>query len=340
MSKVNLKLVAEKAGVSLATASRVLSGSDYPVKQGLRERVLQVAEELDYVPNANARGLLRGRSSTVGVIVDDIGDPYSSRLVRGIHEVADDASYMVTAMNTNQDPEVELEAIRRLRSQRVDIIIVSTSRIGSQAHVERLDKSLEGFINSGNSVVLISRQDISGELRASRILYDNVAAASQLATHLHELGHTEIVAVTDDQQLYAASERVKRLREFFPGLLVVETEPSRDGGYAAAGKLVAGNLDATAIVCTTDQLAFGVLARLRDASISVPGQVSVTGFNDIDFANETVPALTTVHVPSVEMGRRAMEVGLASLLNEDEIRTIEVDATLRVRGSTGPVPKA
>ncbi|SDL12033.1 LacI family DNA-binding transcriptional regulator [Tessaracoccus oleiagri] len=336
MSAVNLKQIAEQAGVSLATASRVLSGSDYPVKEELRQRVLQVASELDYVPNANARGLLRGRSSTVGVLVGDVSDPFFSGMVGGIHEVAGKAGYMVTVVNTFREPETELDTLRRLRAQRVDIMIVAGSGLDDEAYTTGLERSLGAFMKSGNAAVLIGHHEVSDELPACHVRFDNRAAAREVAEHLHGLGHRRIALITGDPRLLSTRDRCAGFRDVFGDDLVCqETEPTRDGGYEAAARILDEHPDVTAIAATADQMALGALVQLRERGIAVPGKISVAGFNDIEVSKDLVPSLTSAHVPLDEMGRRAMELGLKAL--EGEVAHFEVQPQLAIRESTGPV---
>lgn len=336
MAAVNLKMIAEKAGVSLATASRVLSGSDYPVKDDLRERVLEVADELDYVPNANARGLLRGRSQTVGVLVGDVSDPFFSGMIGGIHDVAGKAGYMVTTVNTYREPGQELDTVRRLRAQRVDILILAASGLVDQIHTEAMHRSLSSFVEGGNSAVLIGHHDIDDDLPVSRVDFDNELAASQVAEHLHGLGHRRVALVTGDPRLWSTGDRIEGFKAVFGrDLIVVEAEPTRDGGLRACLQILDDHPGVTAIAATADQMAFGVLAALRERGIAVPGEISVTGFNDIAFAVDTVPALTSAHLPLREMGRTAMELGIRGL--ESAPARVETRPQLVVRGSTGPV---
>src|SRR5690606_35006613 len=128
----------------------------------------KVEAQLDYVPNANARVLLRGRSSTVGVLVGDVSDPFFSGMVGGVYEVADDAGYMVTVVNTFREPGKELDTLRRLREQRVDILIVAGSGLDDDAFTTGMEKSLGAFVKGGNAAVLIGHHGVSDDLNASR----------------------------------------------------------------------------------------------------------------------------------------------------------------------------
>lgn len=336
MGSVNLKTIAEQAGVSLATASRVLSGSDYPVKDELRERVERVAAELDYVPNANARGLLQGRSQTVGVLVGDVSDPFFSTMIGGIHEVAAKAGYMVTIVNTYRDPSNELDVLRRLRAQRVDVMIVAASGLDDPIHSDALEKSLAAFVKDGNSAVMIGPHEVSADLGVSRIDVNNRLAARQVAEHLHELGHRRAALLAGDSNLLSMADRIAGFRDVFgDGLVVRRAAPTRDGGHDACVGLLDSDDAAglTAIATTADQMAFGVLACLRERGIAVPEQMSVTGFNDIEFARDTVPPLTSAHLPLDEVGRLAMDMGIKAL--DGVPSRVELTPELRVRGTTG-----
>lgn len=338
MSAVNLKQIAEQAGVSLATASRVLSGSDYPVKEDLRQRVLKVAAELDYVPNANARGLLRGRSSTVGVLVGDVSDPFFSGMVGGIHEVAGKAGYMVTVVNTFREPSGELDTVRRLRSQRVDILIVAGSGLDDEVYTEQLERSLRAFLAGGNAAVLIGHHEIADDLNIAHVHFDNRRAAREMAEHLYGLGHRRVALLTGEPKLLSMRDRALGFEDVFgDGLVRIQAGPTRDGGYHMAARVLEEHPDVTTISTTADQVAIGVLTQLRERGISVPDDMSVTGFNDIDVSRDLVPSLTSAHLPRAEMGRKAMELGLKAL--NGEVEDLEVQPQLALRDSSGPVRK-
>lgn len=237
MRGANLKQIAAVAGVSLATASRVLSGSTYPVKAELRQRVLTAADKLYYVPNAAAQGLLRGRSQNVGVLVGDVADPYFSGMISGIHAYADEIDHMVTIINTYRSPEAEVQAFRRLHAQRVD-------------------------------------------WPASQLSVDNHTGARRMGEHLRSLGHRRVALLIGDPRLNSTSDRLSGYREALGNdVIVVEAEPTRNGGHQVALDILKNHPDVTAIGATADQMAFGALVALREQGLSVPGDISVAGFN-------------------------------------------------------------
>ena len=335
MLSVNLKQIAEAAGVSLATASRVLSGSDYPVKEELRTRVLQVASDLDYVPNAKARSLLRGASSMVGVIVGDVSDPYFSAIIGGIHGAATKSRYMVTIVNTYRDPAAELEAIRALHAHRVDVLIVAGSGLTDPDYQAGLRKRVTSYARSGKGAVLVGQHELGGDAPVSRILMDSVAAGRQMAEHLRDLGHRHVALLTADTPLLSTLDRTQGFREVLgDGLLCHPVAPTRDGGYGGTLEVLERYPEVTAIAATADQMALGALVALRERGIDVPGQMSVSGFNDIDISKDLVPALTSVHLPLWMAGEKALTLGLAALAGD--IQEVRLESTLAVRESTGP----
>lgn len=336
MLTVNLKQIAEAAGVSLATASRVLSGSDYPVKEELRRRVLDVATELDYVPNAKARSLLHGTSSMIGVVVGDVSDPFFSAMIGGIHTAAAGTGYMVTIVNTYRDPDTEIEAIRALEAQRVDVLIVAGSGLTQPSYQGDLERRIASFCRAKKSVVLIGRHHIPDDLPVSRITVDNVAAGRRMAEHLKSLGHERVALLSGDGQLLSTLDRAQGFREVLgEGLTLHPVAPTRDGGHQGTLELLRAGTDATAIAATADQMALGALVALREEGISVPEDMSVAGFNDIEISKDLVPSLTSMHLPLREIGGTSLEFGLKGLAGE--VHAIAFAATLADRRSTAQV---
>lgn len=336
MLPVNLKQIAEKAGVSLATASRVLSGSTYPVKQELRQRVLDVAADLDYVPNAKARSLLLGDTSMVGVIVGDVSDPFFSGMIGGIHAAASGTGYMVTIANTYRDPEAEAEAIRALHAQRVDVLIIAGSGLSDPEQQQDLVRRVRSYVRSGKSAVLVGRHDLVEDFPVSRVLLDNARAAESMAQHLHDLGHRRVALMTGNEALASTQDRTEGFRKVLgDGLVLVPVDATRDGGHAGALRILEEHPDVTAMASTADQMAIGALVALREQGIDVPGQMSVAGFNDIAISKDFVPSLTSVHLPLAEIGQTAFELGINAV--KGDVAESMVPATLALRESTGPV---
>ncbi|GAA4288063.1 LacI family DNA-binding transcriptional regulator [Georgenia daeguensis] len=335
---VKLRDVARHAGVSAPTASRVLSGSDYPVAPELRERVERAARELDYVPNAQARALLRGNEGTVGVLVGEVDDPYFSEIVNGIQEVAAARHLLVTICHTHRDVDRELEYFRLLQAHRTGIVIIAGSGLTDEHYTSAMATRSRSFEAAGGRVVAIGQ----AQFDVDRVLADNRSGARRLGAHLVSLGHREVGVVAGDPAVASTLERVEGLRERVEaagGTVVVRHGPAtRDGGYDGAAELLARHPGLTAIVGSADQMAIGALARLREAGRAVPDEVSVAGFNDIAIARDLIPSLTTVRLPLRAMGAAALEMALAPAPTADPL-VASLGTELVVRGSTAPAPR-
>ncbi|MEO5964986.1 MAG: LacI family DNA-binding transcriptional regulator [Candidatus Limnocylindrales bacterium] len=329
--------VAKLAGVSIATASRVMSASDYPVSVPTRARVLEAAQSLDYVPNALARGLHTQQVPVVGVIVHDITDPYFAEVVRGVEDAAATSGFLVITCSSERDPDREREYVRLLRSMRVAAVIFAGSGLDDPALTDELARHIEGMRAFGAAVVHLSPHAL-GEPEVS---VDNAGGIAAMVGALASLGHRRIAFLAGPISLYVARQRLEGFRRGLAdaGLdtderLIAHTPFNRDGGAAGVDALRATGVPFTAIACANDLLALGALARLAALGVSVPGDVSVAGFDDIAVAADTSPGLSTVRVPLRELGRRGFAQA-ERLLAGAPLPTEILPAEVVLRASTG-----
>ena len=299
--------VAKLAGVSPATVSRVVSAAPYAVSAVTRERVLDAARTLDYVPNALARGLLKSTSPVVGVIVHDITDPYFSEVVRGVEDAATPAGHLVITCSSDRDARREDAVVRLLRSMRAGTVIFAGSGIDDPAANEAIERHIAAMRGYGAAVVRLSPH-ASGE---ADVGVDNVAGIATMIGALVALGHREIAFLAGPTSLVVARLRLEGYRRglaeagiAFDERRVVRTGFDRDAGALGVDTLLAGDATFTAICAANDLLALGSLQRLAEIGIAVPGEVSVAGFDDIATAAMTAPRLSTVRLPLREIGRR------------------------------------
>ena len=302
--------VARLAGVSTATASRVVSAADYPVSAPTRARVLEAARTLDYVPNELARGLLKSRVPVVGVIVHDITDPYFAEVVRGVEDGANATGYLVITCSSERDPDRERSYVRLLRSMRAAAVVFAGSGIDDADANEEIDRHLAAMRADGAAVVHLSPHARGGP----DVGVDNEAGIAAMVVALAGLGHRRIAFLAGPPSLLVARHRLAGYRRGlsdagmpFDDALVIATGFDRDGGAAGIDVLLATGASFTAVSCANDLLALGALARLAELGIEVPGAVSVAGFDDVSVAAMTAPALSTVRLPLREMGRRGFE---------------------------------
>lgn len=325
---VTLGDVARRAGVSLATASRVLNGSTRRVNEDLRTVVLQAADELGYTPNVHAQAVARGTSSTVGLVVHDIADPYFSAIASGVMRVADERGLIVTLGTTSRNPNREVEYVAMLRAQRARAVILAGSRMADKEQTERLAKEVTAFRRTGGRIACVSQH----RLPADTVLPENRAGARELAVRLAELGHRRFGVLAGPRAILTARDRLAGFRaglaekgiELAPDALI-EGAFTRDGGYEAGRELLSRNLDITCVFAVNDVMAVGAMAACREQGVGVPGDLSIAGFDDIETLRDLVPQLTTVRLPLEEMGVRAGELAL-------ELEAPTKDRLVRVRG--------
>ncbi|RQX59683.1 LacI family transcriptional regulator [Micromonospora chalcea] len=300
MPHVTLEDVARAADVSLATASRALNGRR--VTPHLHDRVLAAAARLAYTPNAHARALAGASHRSVGVICHDVTDPYFAAVAGGVMRVAADNDLLVMLASTFRDPEREIAYVSMLRAERAPAILL----IGSGFEDPRWDRALAAeltpYLDGGGRVAVLS-------------------GPSELTTVADRFGGFR-------DELAAAGVTLSPAA-------VAEAEFTRDGGYQAMTELLGRGLDATCVFALTDVMAVGAYAALRDHGLSVPGDISVAGFDDIPIVRDLTPPLTTVALPLRQLGEKAMELALTE--NPGRRRRItRLPAEVVLRASTAP----
>jgi len=334
----NIVDVARRAGVSTASVSRVLN-RNYPVSDAVRQRVLEAVRDLGYVGNAHARALLKATSGTVGVILHDVSDPYFAEVVRGVQEVAATQDRLVVICNSQREPEREITYIEMLRAHRVDAIIMAGGHMLDDEYVLALREQSIQLRAQGSRLVLCGRHPV----RADAVVPDNTAGAARLVRHLLAAGHRRIAHISGPPNLSTTRDRIDGYLGALASYgidpepaLVVEGEFSREGGHAGAGGLLDAGVPFTAVFAANDLVAVGAMACLAERGLRVPDDVSVAGFDDVPVANDVTPALTTIRVPMVEMGRQSMRLALRAPGAPTEV--VRLETQLVERASVRSVP--
>jgi LacI family transcriptional regulator len=310
--RLRLVDVAERAGVSLATASRALAGRD-GVSEAVANRVREISRELGYVANPYARTLAGGASSTVGLVVHQVDDPYFSEIAGGVIEIAGEQGLLVQICHSGRNPHHELAQIRHLVAQRVGIIIVAGSGYRDSRAEGDVKAELSAFQRQGGRVAVIGRH----ALGVDAVLPDNEAGGLALGNHLLDLGHRRIGVAAGTDTLTTVADRLAGVASAMRGhglsmsdLVVVHGDFTREGGRVAAEQIMREHPETTAIIALNDAMAMGVLSMLRELRIPVPEKVSVVGFDDVSVAADLAPGLTTIRLPMTDMGRMALEMAL------------------------------
>lgn len=330
---VTLSDVAREAGVSLATASRAINGSaSRTVGAELRDRVLAAALRLRYTPDANAQAMARGRTTSLGLLVHDIADPYFSAIAAGVAEAADAAGLQMTLASSRNDAAREIDLIHLMRRQRTRAIIVSGGRSADVEINDQLRLALADYRATGGTAALIG-QPILG---VNTVVVNNAHGATQLARTLHDLGYRRFAIIAGPEEHLPSRD----LREAFafalrergteiPHDAIVHTPFSREGGEEGMNTLIARGPLPELVFAVADMLALGAMAVMRKAGIRVPQDVALAGFTDLPTLRDVSPALTTVRIPLRDLGRLATELALAEPAEEPEIRTVLTEVILR-----------
>jgi LacI family transcriptional regulator len=354
---VTLADVAARAGVSSATVSRVLNGN-YPVAGSTRERVRRAVAELDYVVNGQARALAAATSDLVGVLVNDVADPFFGILASALQsEIGAGAAEpggakLAVVCNTGGSPDAELTYLTLLERQRAAGVVLTGGAVESERHTAAVASRLARLAASGTRIVLCGRPPLAERdeaLPVVTVAFDNRGGARRLTEHLLSLGHRRIGYVAGPAERTTTRHRLQGHRAALAahGLgpdtqegasmlrLTVHGGYDRDCGYDGARELLRRDPGLTAIVAANDTVALGVCAALRDRGLSIPGDVSVAGFDDLPFSGDACPALTTVRIPLAEAGARAGRLVMGRQ-SPPPGGVATVATELMVRGSTAP----
>lgn len=322
--------VARLAGVSLATASRVLNGSERKVRPDYRNRVLAAAEQLRYLPDSSAQAMAKGRSKMVGLIVNDVLDPYYTGILAGVSQATSQAGGVLTLAAVGIQAARRQEVIAMMHSHRARALILAGGMHLDLGELTAIRADLQVLHKQvGTGVVSIGQPGLG----VPTLNLQNAAAAADLAGHLLDQGYRRIGVLTGPRMHYTSAERVRGFREavLLGGGMVTEVEGAIgwEGGYSAVEEVLRS--DPEAIFAVTDMTALGALGRLRELDVMVPDDVALAGFGDVRTLRNVVPALTTVHIDLPAMGRRAFELSQQS---HDPDLVEDVPYQLIVRDST------
>jgi LacI family transcriptional regulator len=309
--------VARRAGVSAMTVSRVVNGRG-SVDSETRQRVEEAIQALDYVPNRIARGLISQKTQTIGIIVPDIVNPFFAPVVRGAESAARKAGYRVLLCNSEGDLRLEREYIEDLVAHRVEGLLLTPAS-------DRSRSSILSLLRGGFPLVLIDRAlpDADCDL----IVSDNAQGARRLIEHLIAIGHREIAHVSDAEDTSTGRERLRGYREAleaagipFQPELVIRTTVDRIGGYRAAQEILARDPLPTAIFAVNNMTAVGTMEALRERSLSVPKDMGLVCFDDVEHLAVLSPILTVIDQPAEIFGSLGVQLLLERMTGKANSR--------------------
>ncbi|MGH9604074.1 MAG: LacI family DNA-binding transcriptional regulator [Terracidiphilus sp.] len=334
----DIRTVAALAKVSIATVSRTINGSPV-VSERLSKRVWQAIHQLGYYPNTHARTLVSGRSRLFGIIVENIVNPFFPELIRSFEEVAVAHGYEILVSSSNSNPSILTTCVRRMLERKVEGVAVMT--FGEEEPV------LDQLVHRNVPIVLAEFK--LEDPKSSTILLDYKTGIHAAVKHLAELGHRRIGFLAGPHSLHSAITRENDYRSAMQAAelpiqkkWVVECDHTLKGGVAGFERLHTLPAPPTAIICSNDMTAIGVLRAAYMQGLRVPQDLSVIGLDDIDFAEFTLPPLTTIRLSRVDLARAAFEALRQQAENPGSAklqREFLVSTSLVVRGSTA-VPGA
>lgn len=332
MKRVTINDVAKVAGVSRQTVSRAMNDKG-EISPDTKKRVMAAVRELGYQPNRMAQSMVTRRTRTVGVVLADITNPFFPEVAKGIQDIARNNEYNVLLCNSDEEAGTEIKTLQSLAAQGVDGIVL----FAHQTPDAELKAFADGF---GGPIVVVNR--FFQHPNVNMIMVDNLKGAKTAVSYLVNQGHKNIGLITNAVEHASQRRRVQGYKETLaehslpqPAKWVARTEPTLQGGYEAAKKLLQENEEITAVFTYNDLLAIGTMRACQEIGRRVPEDIEIIGFDDILLASMVTPALSSVHVDKYELGQTAMKRLLNILQNPEGIwSSVNIDVSLVLRETT------
>lgn len=329
--KVTIRDVAAASGVSITAVSQILNGKGQRFSSETQEKVHYFQHKLGYVPDFSARHLIIKSTETIGVLTPDLANPFFSMFIKGVQQTAYEENFIPLIFSANHDEHLETSYLQELIRRAVDGLIIASASITAQA----IDQSLR---RNGIPYILLDQNAVSD---GDRVNVDDRHGGELAAQHLLSLGHTQIAVVVPE---HATVNIINRLNGFIDWMKstghpfsedwVVHTPMNKEGGYEAATQECVKR--ATAIFAINDEMAIGLYRGLHERGLRIPEDISVIGYDDIDWGNYVTPALTTIHQPVFEMGQAATQLLTQRIRTGNRpFQTVRLPVRLVKRESTG-----
>jgi len=304
MARITIKDIAEEAGVSINTVSRALNGMP-DIRPETRQRVLEISSKLGYKPNKLAKGLRSQKTKTIGVLVTDIANPFFSRLVKAIGKAANDRDYSIILYDTDEDYAREQQAIDVMLAEQVDGLLIVPTQIQTDT-VRRLKEDNFSFVLLGRHF---------DDLETPYVESNDVQGACMATQHLIEQGCRCVAFINGPMHISSAQQRLlgyqKGLEDFgmaFDRDMVLEGAITIRDGYRLAQQLFSKEAFPDGIFVYSDLVALGVIQAIRDAKVTIPGEVALVGYDDIEFSSFLNIPLSTIRIPKHQLGEHGLNL--------------------------------
>ncbi|MBA7586066.1 Ribose operon repressor [subsurface metagenome] len=330
MKYITLKMVAERAGVSVNTASRAINNKS-DINEETKKRVLKVAQELGYVRNATAVALRTKKTGTLGVVIADNRNPFYAEVLNGIEEAAREKNYHIILANTQRDYQKEEEAINLLLAKRVDGLLITP--------VQDRNDDIKKLIEANIPFVIVGRDFKNIEVDA--VYNDEVKGGFFATEYLIKKGHKRIAFINGFLHKSPAQGRLegykKALKEHgipLDDMMVSVGDIDVEDGYERTKQMLEKNLDFTAIFAYNDMMAFGAMQAIKEKDLRIPEDIGLVGYDDIPFSSLMNPSLTTIRLKKQDLGIESVEL-LLSRINgsREKMKKIMLNVELIVRGT-------
>lgn len=328
MKYITLKMVAERAEVSVNTASRAINNKP-DINDETKKRVLKVAQELGYVRNATAVALRTKKTGTIGVVIADNRNPFYAEVLNGIEEAAREKNYHIILVNTQRDYQKEEEAINLLLAKRVDGLLI--------APVQDRDDDIRNLIMANFPFVIVGRDFENIEMDA--VYNDEIKGGFLVTEYLFTKGHKRIAFINGFLHKSPAQGRLegykKALKKYgipLDDALVSVGDIDVENGYERTKQMMKENLDFTAIFAYNDMMAFGAMQAIKEKGLRIPEDIGLVGYDDISFSSLMKPSLTTIRLKKQDLGIESVEL-LLSRINgsREKMKKIMLDVELQIR---------
>ena len=329
---VTIKDIAQLAGVSKTTVSKVLNKKDQKISNATRKKILAIVKEKNYTPNKMAQSLVTKKTKTIGVIIPDIRNPFFTDIVRGVEDKAIKEDYNIILCNTDENPQKEIKAFNALLQKMVDGIIFAPS--------SKMDLNSKQYGLSTKPIVLVDKK-LQIENLKGIVSLDNEEGTFLQVNHLVENNHKKILYLSGPLKNEITRDRIKGYKKAleqanikYDENLVIQGEYSLEWGYEIIKSLK--RLNFTAICAANDLIAIGAMKALKERNVNIPKDISVVGFDDIQTSNIIEPQLTTINQNSYNMGYESANILIKNLQENklNDIQKIVFKPELIIRSST------
>jgi DNA-binding LacI/PurR family transcriptional regulator len=327
-NKITIYKIAEELGISPSTVSRALNNKGR-MKEELRNKILELAKEYNYIPNEIAKGLKTKSTKLIGLIIPDIANPYYVKVAKGTQDGADKFGYTVAICNSENKPDLELKRIKTLLSKQIDGLL------------------LFNFYNNMETIKFLENIDIPVVLfnpppsgyTFPHINHD-LSAINLLLNHFLERGYKDIAHIAGDQKTIVGKVRLLKFLRFInihkisiPSEWIIESDFSYEGGYLSMKKLLSLKRIPRAVWCANDLMAIGAMTAIMEEGLKIPKDIAIAGCDDIEYATLVRPKLTTIHKPKYKLGISAINL-LMEIIKGYETESITLCDELIIREST------